>query len=282
MEAYTAFAKVYDKFMTDVPYGKWADFIDFLIKEVGISKPFRGAADPLESERNLVVDIGCGTGVLTEMMYEKGYDMIGIDNSQEMLDVAVSSRAERDILYICQDMSQLDLYSTVGTVFSTCDSINYLVEDEQIENCFRGVANYLYPGGLFIFDVNTVHKYRDVIGETTIAETDEDSTFIWDNYYNELENINEYDLTLFTKDEKSGLYRRDVETHFQRGFEATDVMDFVARSGLELLAMVDEAVIDTEGVYAKIIDDIKRGYASTMGVTSDTERIIVIARKREY
>lgn len=280
MEAYTAFAKVYDKFMTDVPYEKWADFIDFLIREVGISKPNRGAADPLESERNLVLDIGCGTGVLTEMMYDKGYDLIGVDLSQEMLDVAVSSRNGRDILYICQDMSELDLYSTVGTVYSTCDSINYLIDDDQIENCFRKVANYLYPGGLFIFDVNTVHKYRDVIGEKTIAETGEDSSFIWDNYYNELEKINEYDLTLFIKENGTNLYKKEVETHFQRGFEATDIMDFVARSGLELLAMVDEAVVDTEGVCSKIVDDINRGYASTMGVNPDTERIIVIARKR--
>ena len=174
MEAYTDFAEVYDTFMDDTPYEEWADFIAGLIEKYGISKPVRNAdcekdimkaEEPddesiLASERNLVLDLGCGTGTLTELLYEKGYDMMGIDNSEEMLRIAMEKKEKSgsEILYLCQDMRDLDLYSTVGTVISVCDSINYLLEDEDVEDTFSLVNNYLYPGGLFIFDFNTVYK----------------------------------------------------------------------------------------------------------------------------
>lgn len=296
MEAYTAFAKVYDRFMENVPYEKWGAFLDFVISEYGISKPLRDSEDALESERNLVLDLGCGTGVLTEIMYNKGYDMIGIDISQEMLDVALKRKLEplvqadgddsenisdNGILYLCQDMCEIDLYSTIGTVYSSCDSVNYLVSDEEITACFAGVDNYLYPGGLFIFDFNTVYKYRDVIGECTIAENSEDCSFIWDNYYYSDENINEYDLTLFVK-EDNDLYRRYEETHYQRGYTAGQMRDFLERAGLKLLAMLDEKMLD--GDYAEDLKKIMNfaGAYSADGricVNNESERIIVIAQK---
>lgn len=129
--------------------------------------------DALISERNLVLDLGCGTGTITELLYEKGYDMIGVDSSEEMLQIALDKKFETgsDILYLCQDMRELDLYSTVGTVVSVCDSLNYLLMDEDVLQTFHLVNNYLFPGGIFIFDFNTIYKYEEVIGDTTIAET---------------------------------------------------------------------------------------------------------------
>ena len=194
MEAYTDFAGVYDIFMDDTPYGEWAEFLASQIETYGPSKPVRGNFAPekgedgvLASERNLVVDLGCGTGTLTELLAGKGYDMIGVDNSQEMLEAALFKKQESqsEILYLCQDMRELNLYSTVGTVISVCDSVNYLLEDEDVEKTFSLVNNYLYPGGLFIFDFNTVYKYGQVIGDATIAENREDCSFIWENYYHE-------------------------------------------------------------------------------------------------
>ena len=285
MDAYTAFSKVYDKLMENIPYELWADRIDGWIREYGISKPVRDASDPLESERNLVLDLGCGTGVLTRLMYNKGYDLIGVDISAEMLDVARQKEPENGdspILYICQDMCELDLYSTIGTVYSSCDSINYLLEDEEVKACFDGVSKFLYPGGLFIFDFNTVYKYRDVIGETTIAENAGDVSFIWENCFDDESHVNECDLTLFIRDEDNSteneLYIKQEETHYQRGFTLDEMRDFLEKSGLSLVKAVDEREILGEAAplenAERTSDDENRNIPF-----ENAERIFIIARK---
>lgn len=257
MEAYTDFAGVYDIFMDDAPYEEWADFVVSMIEKYGVSKPVSfGAEDRTEevtapsaedtkeeilrSEKNLVLDLGCGTGTLTELLYGRGYDMIGVDLSQEMLGAALAKkeRSGSSILYLCQDMRELDLYSTVGTVVCVCDSINYLLEEREVEEVFTLVNNYLYPGGLFIFDFNTVYKYGQVIGDTTIAENREDCSFIWENYYHQEEKINEYDLTIFVK-EQGGLFRRFEETHYQKGYTLEEMKGLIEKAGLELLLTLD-------------------------------------------
>lgn len=253
MEAYTEFAQVYDTFMDETPYEEWAQFLAELIEKYGISKPCanvgaksdlkqENGADLLDSERNLVLDLGCGTGSLTELMSKKGYDMIGVDFSQEMLNIALEKKeaSGSNILYLCQDMRELDLYSTVGTVISICDSVNYLLEEEEVEETFRLVNNYLYPGGLFIFDFNTVYKYEQVIGDTTIAENRDDCSFIWENYYHEEECINEYDLTIFVRDgEEEDIFRRFNETHYQRGYTLAQMKELIKKAGLKCLFALD-------------------------------------------
>ena len=242
MEAYTDFAGVYDTFMDDTPYQEWADFLAQLIEKYGISKPVRDKEQGiLDSERNLVLDLGCGTGTLTELLYQKGYDMIGVDLSQEMLNIALEKKEKSgsEILYLCQDMRELDLFSTVGTVISVCDSVNYLLENDEVEETFGLVNNYLYPGGIFLFDFNTVYKYEQVIGDTTIAENRDDCSFIWENYYHEEDRVNEYDLTIFVKEKKEELFRRFTETHFQRGYTLEEMKDFVERAGMEFVLALD-------------------------------------------
>lgn len=261
MEAYQDFAYVYDKFMDETPYEEWAERLHKLIEKYGLSRPERDAKDVLESEKNLVVDLGCGTGTLTELLYQKGYDMIGVDNSESMLGIAMNKKAESgsEILYLLQDMRELELYSTVGTVVSVCDSVNYITEEEELLEVFSLVNNYLYPGGIFIFDFNTDYKYREIIGETTIAENREDCSFIWENYYDEEECINQYDLTIFVQEENE-LFRRFSETHFQRGYTAAQIEELLQQAGLGLVKMLDA---DTE-------ED----------VTPQSERILVIATEQ--
>ena len=242
MEAYTDFAGVYDTFMDDTLYQEWADFLAQLIEKYGISKPVRDKEQGiLDSERNLVLDLGCGTGTLTELLYQKGYDMIGVDLSQEMLNIALEKKEKSgsEILYLCQDMRELDLFSTVGTVISVCDSVNYLLENDEVEETFGLVNNYLYPGGIFLFDFNTVYKYEQVIGDTTIAENRDDCSFIWENYYHEEDRVNEYDLTIFVKEKKEELFRRFTETHFQRGYTLEEMKGFVERAGMEFVLALD-------------------------------------------
>ena len=284
MEAYTDFASVYDTFMDETPYEEWAEFLHKLIKEHGISEPIRKRNDAdkksediqesretaaetseevLASEKNLVVDLGCGTGTLTELLYRKGYDMIGVDFSQEMLNIALDKKEKSgsEILYLCQDMRELDLYSTVGTVISACDSVNYLLDEKEVIETFRLVNNYLYPGGLFVFDFNTTYKYECVIGDTTIAENREECSFIWDNFYHEEEGINEYDLTIFVKEGKDELFRKFTETHYQRGYTLEEMKSFVEKAGLKFVKAIDA---DTHKVPAE-----------------NSERIYIVAKEQE-
>lgn len=260
MNAYGEFAYVYDEFMDATPYGEWCALLVELIEKYGVSKPERGVEDALLSERNLVLDLGCGTGTLTELMYAQGYDMIGVDNAPDMLEIAMAKREESgsQILYLLQDMRELELYSTVGTVVSVCDSVNYILEEEELLEVFRLVNNYLYPGGIFIFDFNTDYKYREVIGDTTIAESREDCSFIWENYYDEESHMNEYDVTVFVQEE-GDLFRRFTENHVQRGYTVEQMSSLVAQAGMELVAVLDA---DT-------------GEA----VTAESERVYIVAKE---
>lgn len=259
-EAYSDFAGVYDELMDATPYEQWRDRIIKLIEEYGVTKLRKTTTDALTSEKNLVLDLGCGTGTLTELLYEHGYDMIGVDNSEEMLQKAMEKREKSgsEILYLNQDMRELSLYSTVGTVVSVCDSINYILDKEELKSIFSLVNNYLFPGGIFIFDFNTDYKYREVIGDTVIAENREDCSFIWENFYEEEEKINEYDLTLFIKREGE-LFERVTETHYQRGYTREEIEALLLEAGLEIVMMKDS---DTDEE-----------------ITKTSERIYVVARE---
>lgn len=280
MDAYTDFADVYDELMDDTPYREWCDFIVEILGKYGAGT--EPADDNLRQERNTILDLGCGTGTLTELLARKGYDMIGVDNAQEMLQIAMEKREKSglDILYLLQDMRELELYGTVGAVVSICDSLNYLLAEEDIVQTFERVNNYLYPQGLFIFDFNTVYKYAVVIGDATIAENREDCSFIWENYYHEDEEINEYDLTVFVAEERNerredGLaadvaertmygqtaqrFRRFQEVHYQRGYRLEQMKALLLQAGLDFVEALDADTHET--------------------VTEESERIYVVARK---
>ena len=205
MEAYTSFARVYDTFMDNIPYEEWCEYLTGLMREYGVRD-------------GLVLDLGCGTGNMTELLAKAGYDMIGADNAEEMLEIAMEKRA----------------------VISVCDSVNYITEPEELQEVFRLVNNYLDPKGVFIFDFNTRYKYEEILGDRTIAENREECSFIWDNYYYEDEKINEYDLSLFIETDKdSGLYRKYEETHYQRAYTLEEMKELIRKSGLEFVTAYD-------------------------------------------
>lgn len=298
MESYSGFAKVYDTFMDNVPYEAWGRRIVKCLTRYGITPVKEEEQIGLnELEKNLyeeqhtVLDLGCGTGVLTRTLAEEGYSMIGIDASADMLEIAREAEMEYmaetgsmdGILYLEQDMRQLELFGTVGAVVSVCDCLNYLLEDKDVVETFFRVNNYLYPGGVFLFDFNTVHKYRDVIGDAVIAENRDDCSFIWENYYHAEKEINEYELTIFVRadedwaedepDDKAGEgewdaetgedaqipFYRMKETHYQRGYTLEQMICFLEEAGLTFVEAFDS---DTEEA-----------------VTENTERVFVIARE---
>ena len=227
MEAYTSFAQVYDLFMDNIPYKEWCEYVTGLLQEYGIKD-------------GLVLDLGCGTGSLTELLTEKGYDMIGVDNSEDMLQTAMEKREEsgRDILYLMQDMREFELYGTVRAVVSICDCMNYILDYEDMVQVFRLVNNYLDPKGIFIFDFNSVYKYESVLGDSTIAEDREDCSFIWDNYYDGETGINEYCLSLFIRQEED-LYRKYTENHYQRAYSLEQVKAAIEAAGMEFITAYD-------------------------------------------
>ena len=225
MNAYTSFAQVYDLFMDNVPYEQWAKRIEEILKAYGM-------------ESGILLDLGCGTGKLTRLMEEKGYDMIGVDNSIEMLDIAREASKD-NILYLLQDMREFELYGTVQAVYSACDSINYILEEEDLREVFSLVNNYLDPKGIFIFDINTRYKYEELLGENTFAETREEGSFIWDNFYDPEDEINEYDLTLYIKDEDERFVRFQ-ENHYQRCYDLETIKGLLEEAGLTFVAAYDD------------------------------------------
>lgn len=249
MEAYTSFAAVYDIFMDNVPYGEWSAYLRDMLSEYGI-------------EDGLLLDLGCGTGGMTECMAGCGYDMIGVDSSAQMLELAMEKKEKSgsDILYLMQDMRSFELYGTVRGVISVCDSVNYITEGEELAEVFRLVNNYLDPGGIFLFDFNTEYKYREILGNQVIAEDREECSFIWDNFYDEEERVNEYMLTLFIEDARyPGLYGKYQETHYQRAYTLEEIQGYLGASGLVFEAAYDAYTRQPPG--------------------EESERILVVARE---
>ncbi len=249
MEAYTSFASVYDTFMDNIPYEEWSAYVRELLVKYGMTE-------------GLVLELGCGTGTMTELLASAGYDMIGIDNAEEMLEIALEKKLSsgHDILYLLQDMREFELYGTVKAVVSVCDSMNYIMEEEELLEVFRLVNNYLDPKGIFIFDFNTIYKYRELLGDRTIAENREECSFIWDNYYYDEEEVNEYELSLFIREGESDYYRKYEETHYQKAYRLETMQRLIEQSGLEYVTAYDAFTYEEP--------------------REDSERIYIIARER--
>lgn len=226
MDAYTSFASVYDLFMDNVPYEEWCAFLCKILAQHGITD-------------GPVLDLGCGTGKMTRLMSEQGYDMTGIDNAAEMLQIAAMEPGEVPILYLLQDMQDLELDGCVRAVYSVCDCVNYVLDEEELQQAFSRVHEYLEEDGVFIFDVNTSYKYTKLLAENTFAESRDEGSFIWDNYYDEEERINEYDLTLFIP-EGDELYRRYTETHYQRNYETATLLKLLKNAGFTDICVYDD------------------------------------------
>ena len=248
MSAYEKFAQVYDLFMDNIDYEGWAEYVTDRLREYEITD-------------GLVLELGCGTVTMSGLLAGKGYDMIGVDNSEEMLAEAMEKRVEsgQDILYLLQDMQEFELYGTVRAVVSVCDRLNYITDRDELRHVFELVNNYLDPEGIFLFDMNTVHKYRDLLGDTTIAENRDEGSFIWDNSYDEEEGLNYYELAVFLPRE-DGLYEKSEEVHCQKAYPQEEIETLIKAAGMELLAVYDAYTLNP--------------------ATEDSERLFLVAREK--
>lgn len=255
MQPYTTeFALVYDILMDHIPYADWADYINKLLIQSGI-------------ENGLVLELACGTGNMTRRLADKGYDMIGVDTSEEMLSIAreMSEGRNDGILYLCQDMREFELYGTVAAIFCVCDSMNYMLTKEDLLKVFYLASNYLDPGGLLIFDMDTSYAYEEVLGDNTVAVNREEGSFIWENTFYPEEMVNEVNLTIFIPEAQQGgqvRYRKQEETHIRKAYSIDTVKRLIEEAGLDWVAAYDEL--------------------SEEEPQPDSERVYIIAKEKHH
>lgn len=226
MQAYEALASVYDALGEDIDYTAFADFYEAAFRRAGLSP-------------ELILDLGCGTGTMTLELAARGYDMIGVDGSAEMLSRAFARKAQaagaHDILFLNQDMRDFELYGTVGAVVSTLDCVNYLAEDGDLDRCFSLVHNYLDPGGIFLFDVNTPHKFEHVFGDNAYILENESCYCGWQNEYDKESQLCHFYLSIF-EEQEDGSYRRTDEEQVERCYTAEELRTALVRAGFEDIA----------------------------------------------
>lgn len=230
-EKYVSFAAVYDELMEDAEYEKRIEYIEEIFDKTGV-KP------------KLMLDLACGTGTATKMFAEKGYDMIGVDLSVDMLDVAKSKSDGLNILYLNQPMESFELYGTVDAVVCMLDSINYILDFENLVKTFKLVKNYLNPGGVFVFDINTKYKLENVLAGNVFCGESDNAYYTWENYYDKEENICEFILEFFIKDGEK--YSRRTETHYERGYSVAELKKAIEESGLTLAGVYDDMSFEPE------------------------------------
>lgn len=227
---YIDFAYIYDVLINDdINYSKWADYIEKIFNVNNI-KP------------KTVLDLGCGTGSFCIEMCNRGYDMIGIDLSEDMLSCALTKAknlkiSDEQLLLLNQDMTEFELYGTVDAIVSLVDSINYITSKKSLKRTFKLVYNYLNQGGLFVFDINTVYKFENILDNNTFHYINDDITYIWENNYKKNNKICQFDITFFVKEGE--LYRRFDEVHYERAYSIEELTNLASECGLEVLDIYD-------------------------------------------
>ena len=217
---YGDFAVLYEK-LQDIDYEAYADYVEKIFEKENI-KP------------ELVLDLACGTGTLTSILAKRGYDMIGIDMSFEMLDIAREKMYDEslDILYLNQDMTEFELYGTVDAIICSLDGVNYLTEKGDLLKTLKLVKNYLNPGGIMVFDINSEYKLSTVLGNNTYVTEEKDIFYVWQNEYDEKKKICYFNLDFFEK--QGDKYIRYTEEQAERAYSETEIRETAKEAGLEV------------------------------------------------
>ncbi len=224
MEQYSSLSSVYDE-LNSVDYDKLASFIASQIKENERVKT------------SLVLDLACGTGKLTFKLRKHGYDMTGIDLSEEMLSKATEHARKNkidDVLFLCQDMREFELYGTVDACACTLDSINYLTKPDDVKKCFSLVHNYLIPEGVFIFDINTPYRFEKIYGDNSYILENEGVLCAWQNEYNKKSKICNFYLSIFLENE-DGTYDRYDEIQKEKCYTRMQIEKLLLDCGFEII-----------------------------------------------
>ena len=234
LKPYSVFAKYYDALTANVNYHSRAAYFRTLINRHNTS------------HNNILLDLGCGTGSLARLMAECGYDVIGVDNSCDMLNIAMSNHSHNpasNVQYICQDMRNLDLFGTVGITLCALDSINHLPSLKDIERVFNRVKLFTESGGVFIFDVNTVYKHNHILSDNVFIYETDDVYCIWENSLNKINNAVDINLTFFEREGE--LYRRYHENFTEHAYEFDEISAILKNVGFTVAACYDADKFDS-------------------------------------
>lgn len=221
---YERFALIYDDLMEDAPYDAWIAFLDRHMKKHG-----NGGAR--------ILDLACGTGELTVRLAEKGWKTTGVDLSETMLIVAQQKISEHGfhVPLFQQDMRELEGLGRFDGVVMFCDSLNYLLKEEDVLRTFERIYQHLEDEGLFMFDVHSLYKMNHVFLHHTYAFNDEDASYIWNCFPGEQENSVEHELTFFVRQQENGLYERFDEFHVQCTFPIAEYQKWLEQCGFQVL-----------------------------------------------
>ena len=219
MSAYGALASVYDRLTGDVCYERRADYIEKLFRKSHI-------------DVHTVLDLACGTGTMTNILTERGYEMIAVDGSADMLAEAREKAADlqgEPPVFLNQSMPQLDLYGTVDAAICCLDSINYLTNPKDVQKTLQRLHLFVAPGGILVFDINSVEKLRGLDGQVFLDET-EDVYCVWRTEFEKRSNICTYWMDIFTRMEDD-TWERDFEEHRQRAYEVDQLRNWLMEAG---------------------------------------------------
>jgi len=221
---YTKLAAIYDKLMAeDVDYDKLCDQIELCF-------------DRYHAKPHLIADLACGTGSVTSRLSKRGYDMIGLDLSVDMLDNA--KKKDPTSLYLCQDITNFELYGTVDAILCMIDGFNYIIDDSDLIKSFLLAKNYLNPGGLFLFDMSSFYKLSTLLGNETFVYDDESIFYTWENEFDpELAICSSY-ITFFVKENQ--VYHRFDEEHIEKARQTEDVIHLMEKVGFSDIRIFDE------------------------------------------
>ena len=222
---YNDFAEVYDK-LQDIDYNAFVDYYERIFKKFG-------------KQPKLVLDLACGTGNITIPMAKRGYDMIGLDLSCEMLNIARDKAAAEglDILFLNQDMTEMELYGTVDAIVCALDGLNYITDPDDFKQVFRLVKNYLNPDGIMIFDINSEYKLREVLGGNTFVNEEQGIYYVWQSEFDEESGICDFELNFFCEQPDGGYVRFD-EFQSEKAYKIE-----------EIKGIVDDAGFTVSGIY---------------------------------
>ena len=247
MSGYGSFAYYYDILTGNISYKKRAEYFDSLVKLHG-------------GKKNILLDLACGTGSLSEEFSRMGYDVIGVDGSEMMLNEALDKKFDSglNIQYLCQDMTELDMFGTIDVTICALDSLNHLPDVESIRRTIDRVSLFCEPEGLFIFDVNTPFKHKNVLGNNTFVYDMDEVYCVWQNCYSETDNKVEIYLDFFEKQD-NGSYARYEECFSEIAPDISVIDRMLEESGMEIAAKYD--------------------YDTMSPVKADSEKIVYVAKK---
>jgi len=225
MKSYEDFALIYDQLMRDINYKEWFDYIQKLMRKYDI-KPEK------------VLEMACGTGNLTEHLCRSGYDVTCFDLSEDMLSIAYDKLSSyKNLLILKQNMVDFQINNNYDAVISICDSINYITEPGDLLKVFNNVYSHLKEGGIFIFDINSYYKLSNIIGNNTFVEENDDVFYVWENCFNEEDNLCEFYLNFFIKEKE--LYRRSEEVHIERAYREEEIISALKEAKFKNIEIFD-------------------------------------------